>query len=79
LVLGIAQRRYDLVYVDGSHHSADVYTDATLAWPLLNDEGILIFDDYEWTLMPEENSRPKLGIDAFLSAHVGQSRGSRQS
>jgi hypothetical protein len=74
---GLAQlatefRRFDLVYVDGSHHSFDVYGDGAMAWPLLNQGGILIFDDYDWELMPEMEERPKLGIDAFLASHQGQ-------
>jgi hypothetical protein len=31
--LGIARRRFDLVYVDGSHHTRDVYGDGVLPTP----------------------------------------------
>ena len=70
--LAIARRRFDLVYIDGSHHSADVYADAALCWPLLVEDAIVIFDDYEWTLASAEEERPKLGIDAFLATQAGQ-------
>jgi hypothetical protein len=34
----------------------------------------VIFDDYNWDLMDTERERPKLGVDAFLSAIDGQFR-----
>jgi predicted O-methyltransferase YrrM len=61
--LGIARRRFDLVYVDGSHHARDVYGDAVLSWSLLNWEGFVIFDDYNWNYIP--GPTPKMAIDAF--------------
>ena len=67
-------RRFDFIYVDGSHYSSDVYLDAAAAWPMLAQGGILVFDDYEWPGMPTERERPKLGIDAFLSGQQGQYR-----
>jgi predicted O-methyltransferase YrrM len=72
--LATEHRRFDLVYIDGSHHSADVRADATLSWPLVRDRGIVIFDDYQWSLVPDEVDRPQLGVDAFLSTHAGQYR-----
>lgn len=70
--LGVARRRFDLAYIDGSHLAADVYRDATLTWPMMQPGGILIFDDYEWDMAGEERERPKLGIDAFLATLGGQ-------
>jgi len=67
-------KRFDFIYVDGSHHSADVYSDAALSWPMLVRGGVLAFDDYEWNLMASEAERPKLGTDAFLASHEGQYR-----
>lgn len=72
--LGVAGRRFDLAYVDGSHMAADVYSDAALTWPMMEPGGIIIFDDYEWELMGNEHERPRLGIDAFLTALRGQYR-----
>ena len=62
--LGLDLRRFDVIYVDGSHRPADVYADGVLAWPLLRPHGVLIFDDYEWN-GPDYSPRP--GIDAFLA------------
>jgi len=64
--LGIAKRRFDLVYIDGSHRASDVYADAVLSWSLLNKAGFVIFDDYVYALGTDEHDRPKLGIDSFL-------------
>lgn len=72
--LGIAGRCFDFVYVDGGHRAVEAYADATLAWPLLKPGGLLLFDDYTWTLMPNEMDRPKPGIDAFLQASQGTYR-----
>jgi hypothetical protein len=70
--LGIAGRRFDVAYVDGSHFAADVYSDAALTWSLMAPGGIVILDDYEWDIMPDERERPKLGVDAFLKTIEGQ-------
>jgi predicted O-methyltransferase YrrM len=72
--LGIQSRRFDIVYVDGSHLAADVYSDGVLSWPMVERGGIMIFDDYEFDEIKEESERPKLGIDAFLTAFEGKYR-----
>jgi predicted O-methyltransferase YrrM len=73
--LGVAGRRFDLAYIDGSHLAADVYSDALLTWPMMEPGGIVIFDDYEWDAVPEplpEHEKPKLGIDMFLATLDGR-------
>ena len=72
--LGIAGRRFDIAYIDGSHRAADVYGDGVLVWSMLLRGGTLVFDDYEWAYMPEPHANPKLGIDSFLRAFEGQYR-----
>ncbi len=37
---------YDLIYIDGSHTYEDALKDAQLAYPMLENGGIMIFDDY---------------------------------
>jgi predicted O-methyltransferase YrrM len=62
-----AHETYDFIYIDGSHHSADVLTDAILCFPLLKASGILIFDDYLGGNSQETNLEfPMIGVDAFL-------------
>jgi predicted O-methyltransferase YrrM len=58
---------FDIIYVDASHLGKDVFIDAALSWGLLKKGGVLIFDDYGWTLEPRPEDRPKMAIDAFLS------------
>jgi hypothetical protein len=76
--LALAQRRFDLVYIDGSHLALDVYRDGVLAWPLVVPGGVIIFDDYIFP-MGLESDRPNVGIDAFLATvenrYVELSRG----
>jgi hypothetical protein len=42
--------KYDIIYIDGSHETDDVIIDGIHAFKLLSDNGIIIFDDYQWTL-----------------------------
>ncbi len=66
------EKSADYIYIDGSHLAIDVLSDAVLAWSLLKDGGILIFDDYGWGAhTTDEKQKPKLAIDAFLAAYVG--------
>jgi hypothetical protein len=41
-------RRFDLIYIDGSHEGLDALTDIVMAYPLLRPDGWLVFDDYFW-------------------------------
>ncbi len=43
---GFMGEPFDLIYIDGSHHSEDVLCDGVNAWHLLRDGGALVFDDY---------------------------------
>jgi predicted O-methyltransferase YrrM len=72
--LAAAGRRFDVVLVDGSHHSADVLADATQCWPLVRDGGLVIFDDYEWTFFDDPVRHPRQGVDRFLASHAGHYR-----
>jgi len=62
------KKQFDFIYIDGSHLSKDVLTDACMSWPLLKDKGFMVFDDYMWrppgfTLL----QRPKIAIDTFIN------------
>jgi predicted O-methyltransferase YrrM len=72
--LGLANRRFDVAYIDGSHRAGDVYSDGALTWPLMAPGGLVIFDDYQWKMMPDKLDNPKPGIDAFLKAFDGRYR-----
>ena len=58
---------FDFIYVDGSHAPDVALTDACMAWGLLKQGGVMLFDDY---LYPHEPT--KVGVDAFLAGFEGQ-------
>jgi predicted O-methyltransferase YrrM len=57
----------DFIYIDGSHVAKDVLTDACMAWPLLRQGGLMVFDDYMWGDSRDILHRPKMAIDAFVN------------
>jgi hypothetical protein len=65
-------KKFDFVYVDGSHVAKDVLIDAVLAWDLVKPGGMMIFDDYGFRRFSEDNPStaliPRPAIDAFLTA-----------
>ena len=69
---GMTGERFDLAYLGGSREAADVLADAVLAWPLLKAGGLLGFDDYGWTGLPQPERCPALGIDSFLNTMRGR-------
>ncbi|WP_230983930.1 class I SAM-dependent methyltransferase [Caulobacter rhizosphaerae] len=62
---------FDFIYVDGSHQAPDALSDAVMSFHLLRPGGLLIFDDYLWSM--EDPGRqdfynmPKPAIDAFVN------------
>lgn len=65
-------RKYDCVYVDGSHDAADVLHDAVLSWSLLDPGGLLLFDDYNWRPKDGGADCPATAITAFMAAMEGR-------
>lgn len=63
---------FDFIYIDGSHKASDVLEDAVLCFRLLKNNGILIFDDYEWPYYDNPLLKPQLAIDAWLNCFAGQ-------
>ena len=72
--LGVAERRFDIAYIDGGHRAREVYADSALTWPLMAPGGLVILDDYLWAEMPDPMDNPKPGVDAFLKSIEGQYR-----
>jgi predicted O-methyltransferase YrrM len=60
---------FDVIYIDGSHVAKDVLADAVLSFDLLKTGGLMIFDDYTWNLNWSPDMRPKIAVDAFLTAY----------
>ena len=61
------KQEFDFIYVDGDHDPATTLTDAAMAWGLLRQGGVMLFDDYEY---PEEPT--KVGIQGFMQGFVGK-------
>jgi len=61
------KQEFDFIYIDGDHHPATTLADASMAWGLLRQGGVMLFDDYEY---PHEPT--KCGIDGFLMGFVGK-------
>jgi predicted O-methyltransferase YrrM len=71
--LAARDERFDFIYVDGSHHALDVIVDAALSWSLLDDGGVLVFDDYSWDPWKDDPLRtPRPAVDAFLTLVQGR-------
>ncbi|WP_340645947.1 class I SAM-dependent methyltransferase [Phenylobacterium sp.] len=62
---------FDLVYIDGSHQAPDVLMDAVMAFQVLKVGGLMIFDDYLWSMdrpgTQDVLKMPKPAIDAFMN------------
>jgi len=67
------RRRFDLVYIDGSHHGADVLVDAALASLLVSPGGVLIFDDFR-NAHTANSTGLRAAIDAFRRCCVDDFR-----
>lgn len=66
---------FDFAYLDGGKDADSVLQNSVLTWLALKPGGIMIWDDYRWEWRPDVVSPkcehpPKIGIDAFLAAHV---------
>lgn len=60
-------QEFDFIYIDGDHDPATTLTDACMAWGLLRQGGVMLFDDYEY---PQEPT--KVGIQGFMQGFVGK-------
>jgi predicted O-methyltransferase YrrM len=62
---------FDVLYIDGSHQAPHVLADAVMGFHLLRNGGLMIFDDYIWSMeeMGKQDplNMPKPAIDAFLN------------
>lgn len=66
-------KRFDFIYVDGSHKAIDCYTDCLLSWELLNVNGIMGIDDYLYKIsLTNEFENVQKGVDHFLEKIKGQ-------
>lgn len=67
---GRLPRAVDFVYVDAAHDAMNVLRDAVLSFEMLAVGGVMIFDDFTWTVMRDEIDRPKMAIEAFIACYA---------
>lgn len=64
---------FDAIYVDGSHQCPDVLHDLVLSFQLCRVGGVIICDDYEWSMegpgREDLLNQPKLAIDSFVNCY----------
>lgn len=65
------KKTYDIIYIDASHEADDTFVDAYYAHKMLNEGGILIFDDFGWKDPNRQHPlhSPELGIRMFFSMY----------
>ena len=56
-------RKFDFIYVDGSHECLQCYADLVNSHNLINTSGIIAIDDYMWT--PSEDNIPSPMDDKY--------------
>lgn len=72
LDMNMAGAEFDCIYIDGDHDGRVTLENAVLAWRVLKDYGILIFDDYRFVASRNwayGKLTTDIGIDAFLAAY----------
>lgn len=64
--------KFDFIYIDACHYAPEVLEDTILAWGILKQGGILIWDDYYWDKHNDPLKSPKLAIDSFYRIYQNQ-------
>jgi len=57
--------KYDLIYIDGDHHSIPVFNDLKNAMNCLKPNGVLCGDDYNWTSRSTGKQEVRIGVEMF--------------
>lgn len=60
------REKYNVIYIDGNHTAPFVLTDAVMSWYLLKPNGIIVFDDYQWSTDDNPRNKPKMAVDYFV-------------
>ena len=63
--------KYDFIYVDASHQTDDTFVDGYYAHKMLNEGGLIIFDDFLWSEEGKDKpiQSPKFGIQFFMTIY----------
>lgn len=70
-ILPTLNNTFDFIYIDASHKADDVFVDGYWANKLLNKNGLIIFDDYEWKDIENLSiiNSPKYGINCWYDLY----------
>lgn len=60
------EKTFDVIYVDGYHKAEQVFKDCVNSWKVLNNNGLMICDDYIWDNYKEVVNNPCYAINNFL-------------
>lgn len=69
--LFLSGKKYQYILIDGSHLTKDVLTDAIMGFNLLDQHGIIFFDDYQGG-DPSTIKWPAIGIESFIKCFSDQ-------
>tara|TARA_E500000178_G_C16686791_1_gene601870 strand:- start:79 stop:555 length:477 start_codon:yes stop_codon:yes gene_type:complete len=64
-----SNKLFDIIYVDGNHHYDYVLRDAINSFERLQDNGIIIFDDFLWNFYDDIDLNPIGAIKEFISIY----------
>jgi len=65
-VIDSIEEGIDFAFIDGDHSEKQVYQDGVMMYNKMKHDGIMIFDDYYWSLGDEYTKR---GVDRFLEEY----------
>tara|TARA_B100001094_G_C18138397_1_gene776485 strand:+ start:936 stop:1631 length:696 start_codon:yes stop_codon:yes gene_type:complete len=57
---------FDIIYIDGYHKGFQVLEDFKNSWNILNDNGVIIFDDFIWKFYDKIEDNPCFVINSYL-------------
>ena len=60
---------FDIIYIDSSYHQKDVLLKIILSWELLNNDGIIIFDNYDCKQIVEKELCPLFALESFIKIY----------
>jgi predicted O-methyltransferase YrrM len=60
------QHKFDVIYIDGYHKGSQVLKDFMNSWKILNQGGVIIFDDYIWKFFDKIQDNPCYAINEYL-------------
>jgi hypothetical protein len=60
---------FDVIYVNSSYYSKDILLDSLIAFKLLKNNGIMIFNNYLWEKTDDKVYTPKPSIDIILNIY----------